>query len=1591
MAKKKLNKKVALTGLIILAFLILTAVIVLRSMIKDPDEILAKAATARRTADQLLQQYRTAVGTTGSDTAGMLEQGREAYVDIIRMYREAFGASKDDRQKIDILFTMSDFYLVNNEFHEPEWEKAIRAWYTVTNIDPRNVQARKNLLQYFYDAADSGAEQAWMQVREHVEGADADDPGALIKIITPDDKLYSFILRAKARANLSLAGSGRISDTKGAIETAIADFNTLLTVTPDDPDVYQYLADAILVKDRLQGSATSTGPGEKTLAEARTILQQAVSKLPDDPRPQINLLKFRLSNLAPDSQQFSDLKAEFQSLMQKFPSSPETFTAASNYYRAANDLDNAIQSISKAIELDPQNVRQLLSAVGLYYHNAFVGNDHDALTQAVALANRALDCPDAQDTPGPRRGRQVANRMGLLAFLARVYAENAIAASRTGDTQQQKTWADKAAPIVYQIEQIYGTTDNVNCIMWRGILALARGDKRIAVSTMYDAYQQMQNKDAVLSYMLATALEDSPEIGARIRFLDTAVRSGITGDKPDILLEYAKLLIRVRRFNDAASLAGAYESVLGPTDRTAAILASAYINSGQFDTAAEILDRPAIGADADTLKLSLLTARITRLLQVARQTPLTPEQQKQLDDYRKTRTGLFEKLLNSNPAAIDGATLISVCDGIIGQNELNRAKDLTDRFLQASPDNMAAKVYRRRLLEPDPLTVSADRYNEITRDVLASDPDELRRAVSLGRNYLQLLDIDNALAELKKARAISPDDRTALELLFQTALLPEKQDLDLASEIANKAVELNLDGVGGLLYLAQLDLTKQNYSDALLKINKALQAVPLSSRAYLLRSRANDAIKEYDQSIADARTAAEMNPVDISVLRQEITVLYNRDLRLGSSITPEQQAQTEDTLRQAINLNTTDWNLLSIYAQYRSKDHPEEALAIRQSLQERFPNVTNHVLLGRLALNMARTENDRTKQDALLQTAGSAFEKAYQLAPDDPDVLDRYSEYLRATAQQDKAIQLLAGRNERLWQFYLRDGQFEKAREILMGLYQKDPKQPDIVRGLVLVAGQTADSQAVQKYTQELIALETEPDAIKDNELLQIETFINVALVKEAAIKLAGFRERNPDDPRGVLLEAWIQMFQGKLDQALENANRYLELNSQNAAAWRLRGQIHRLLGNYPQAIDDLRKSKSISPSPLVSMDLARAYHQTNQISTAIGELRTALKDAMAPLRLRMLLEQYYIDAGRQSDLENFYQESIDKYPDIETWYYRAGRYFLGARQLPKAQRLLERAWEITSQTKTPSPAVFGAYLQTLYVIEKYQDVIRIATEYIDTPLAPIACAQLGRTHAKTGDTRQAIEDYQKAIDNCRGDDSMVATILLDMQRAVGNDQVDIWAAKRLTEAPDSVTTNLVMFNLTNATDQFDMALQHISKCISLVEKSSNSYSRYASIRATTLVRAYMKTNDDQYLTRAIDEYRTILNDTPGYLNAINNLAYLLADSGRDYKQAEEYGASAYAAAPNNANVIDTYAYTLCKTGKYARAKELLQMAIQLHELNQTQCPWEAYDHLGIAQEGLKENQNAVQSYKQAVQIGDRNITPKDRQRLDDSIQRLSQ
>ena len=915
------------------------------------------------------------------------------------------------------------------------------------------------------------------------------------------------------------------------------------------------------------------------------------------------------------------MEPEYLALAANFGSNAEAFAALADFYSdfrlGPTYLDKAIDAIEKAISIDTNNVDYAISAANMYSRRFNIRKQPADLAKTIELAKNALLLPDAQEATGPRSQVIKMNQLRLHSILAYSYIDQIMDSTKPLGESEGQQLLSNAQQEVRQIEQLFGSGDDPQVIKWQGMVELAaakleNGDFAPVIRKLYKTYTQLKasaRSDPRLSYRLAKTFAYSSESGAVGEFLGDAISNGIETIQPEARLDYAELVLKVAMWKAALAHIDLFEERCGVTDRSRILRIRANIGAREFAEAEKYLEQvPQQDPSWKTLKMAILEGKCTQLriiLSRREEKPRTStvlmnvlaekgptegidqRSTEQLTTELKNALSAFidyiDKLSSEDLNSLDIASISSICETAIAAGQSDQAKPVLDKFLKLQPENTTALFYKKLFAEPDPAKISIERNKQIREEILTGITDPARRAIALGTFYQANGDPNKAEEQFKKLvpppvgtgelKAEDASQRRAAGFLFDIAM--GKENWETADKIVQMAKQGNYDDCSGDFFAARIALAKEQYETALASINSALAQRPVFGFGYLMRSRINAALGNEAAALTDMRTAANTNPLDKNIAKELANRLYIRNQNLDKNVSSAQLAETKNALDWAMSLNPGDVQLMSFYAEYISETDPNRAISLRQSLQENMPSVQNALLLARLAMRLGLDSTDAQRRQALLAMAASALEQAKTLDPQNPAVIEATVEFYRQTDQPGKAEQLLKGANEPqlLWRYYIKTGQYDEARKALEQSYKANPKDDIALQGLLYLSEKTGDKTAVLKYGEELISAAEKPE----NHLLAMQTYLSVGLIKEAEQKLASFREKYPQDSRGLMLSAWLSMQQGKLKEALELINKRLEGDQSDAVAWRLRGQINGMMTDYDQAIMDLKQSKVLS------------------------------------------------------------------------------------------------------------------------------------------------------------------------------------------------------------------------------------------------------------------------------------------------------------------------------------------------------------------------------------------------------------------------------
>ena len=1664
MVRRRLNKRVAFLGSAFFVILILSSILVLLQFKRDPEEFIkdAKAAiqTARQSTDQKIKDENYDIAKSKYSSAYSrvkTNQEREQILfDMVDLFIEShhWPYVLDCWEKILLIepaniqaqYGRLRYYEILGQSGIPGvWQKV----YEYSSGFMKIAQDLKLLDKSMMD----------LQIPSLEQGQ------------TETERLGTYLYMTKGQAAFEQANMGSVTDVNGMLNEAVGDFEKVRELEPNNIDVYLNLAKTAMAKGELAASKGNADVREQSRKQALDFLEQGVKNSANSSKANINLLNFKLmlareNDTEQTEKPFESLEPEFVSLQNNFSSNAEVFEAVSQFYSfysqytkldaSRQNLNKAIDAAENALNLDKQNSVYAIQLSDLCHRRFSIYGTEEDLNKSIDIAKNALSWPDSQNSSGPRNNIRITNKYLLNSFLANCYIEQIIEPVKEISQDEKDTLLDEAQKAVHNIEMIVGTSDDPIIVKWQGMLELAKGNIQDAALKLNKAYEQMKALKpaqppwpldldfAQLSYTLAKLFMNTDELGKVNEYLINAHYSGITEIKPQARLDYVEVVMQFNRFSDALQNLDAFDENYGPNKRSMELRTQTYIYSNKFDEAEKELDKMEAG-DANTIRLRLalteerikhvrmsiakeekqVDANLPGLLENQDKTPeLSASDQKAGQDikvYTQSAISLLNRLLKSKPEYVEQSSIINICKNCIADNDVRDAQQIVDAYLVKFPDNIAIGIYKQILSEPEPGSISQKRYTEIERQVLSNLSDPVKRAANLGIFYRRNNDNAKAIEQfniaLKAVDSIDPNKaspeldniKLAATHLFEIAL--SISNWDIAEQVLKIIREKNLDGFNGLYFDARLTAARKDLKAALAKVDECIKQRPIFSQLYLLRSNINAALGDNYAYMNDISKAASMNPLDSTIARRYAIALYNRNQNLGKEATSAQINETRDALEKAIALNQGDMELLGLYTEYIAPTEPARAIAIRQDMLAAVPTVDNAMSLGSLAMNVAVNSSDPNEKEGYFDMAGSAFEQARKIDPNDRQVLVYYIRYLQSRGRNSEAQKLLLESNDNFLvanQLY-QQGDYTDAKNVLEKLYNNGQKDAELLRGLMLVSQKMNDKEAVKKYSEELLSV----DNNVNNLVLQIRAFLAVGLLTDAQYKLQSLKEKYPDESGAAILQSWLYLEQNDTNKALDTINNYLQNNKTNPAAWQLRSEIDVAMTDYDKAISDLKTTQTLSNDPVTDVKLAKVYIQLGRYDDAIPELKEILNNPNAPIEAELMLESLYAQLNRKTALENFYDDMTEKYPDNVQWLNKAGAFYIRQEKCEKAAMLYKKAVDIIKQRYSGDKqgkeidddvfvTSFDGYLQALldcigepdtdyYHPEKSEIVIQEAKKYIKSSYASMAYLRMAQAFRSLRQEDKSVEYCHLSLENIDANEKYASEILLRMYYYIGLDEIVKFCTQKLEKNPDWLPGNYVLYYLFRINDLFDKSINYINKCIELTDKNSPKRTDYIIKKDETLLFAYAYTSDNKYINTAINDYESLLSEMPNNIKVLNNLAYMLAESNQRLSDALAYSKKAQQIKPNDPGFLDTYAFVLFKNGNYIEAEKAIDEALRLYtEQGRMDIPGEVYEHKGMIKEKLQKKEEAFTAYEKALDLGEKYFSSKTKERINQAIERVS-
>ena len=1155
----------------------------------------------------------------------------------------------------------------------------------------------------------------------------------------------------------------------------------------------------------------------------------------------------------------------------------------------------------------------LLAAVGKHSHDL---RFHAALGRVLALQGRddqAVGCLKAAcDIPIEATAVAMLRDADLQSRLLAQYADLLLARAEKNRGEQREAVLSEVQAVVERIEATSGRIPTVSLI--NGKIDMARGHWAKALASIDHASSLCKDTNIEALRLSAAVRIELGEPGAAISRLDRLVqlRPGYPGARHELMrlhLQLAQYDQLRRHIDEMLSIApNDFEArrfealMLARQGRTQqAIAAIRTLNPAEHPELAPPLARLHI-AQGDR-------AEAVRLLKEA-----------------------FEQ------APADSDILVGL---------LSLTEDVAEagRYIQAARD-AGGDDQALDLLQDQ---TSAPLTGATIEQLLDRQQDPLRRQLGRYRFYTAQGDAAKAAEALAAAAAVSANDPGVVEAMFRQAI--SAKDWSTAERLVRTAADHDLDAAGGAFYRGRLDLARGRADSAIASFLRAVERRKVYSRGWRYLGDAQRSAGDTSAAAASYRQALAQNPADVAAVKGMVATL-NEQARHDEAL---------QLLRSTMQRPVSDTSLLRLYLTYE-QDHGDvqRALTVRRSIASANPADTdNHRALAVLLARLRQFDEASATLDAIVETEGDTIRNAFAAA-----TISRLAGDV-GKARQHLLDRVVAMGDEAAAEDWMLLGRFlVTTGDVKAGIdaYRKAMAGQDPERRLA--SRQLADLLFDIGRNDEAATLYGDlHQAEPDDRLVAwryVESLIRAEQVDQARQALDRLVETFGQSADAHLLAAVAARAAGEPDKALAALDYAAQLAPDRAIIYFKRAQLQ-IEQKAPVSEIRAELAKAIELDPGLSaarLLLARLLLDDGDRTDAILQLREALKQSPGNVSVRIKLADLYFAERQLDQLAALLDESARMFADKPLWRLMQARVAALQGRHDVAAKYLTKAFELA-----PDANVLADLAEQMIRTKQYGAALDVLKRHRD---AVAATAQLAAVRALAiaaiGTPLEAQAAFDEAIDVCDIYDQTYKVAA--RTAAVAGHEDTIARLHRSVEQAGRplpatrLRAQIAAAQLLVKAGRYKAAVTSLLAIESDVTELSDARADHQRLLAISL-------HQSGDYDRAKSAYEQILASDPDNIEAINNLAYLLADNLGQADAALPLASRARQLAPDNAQVLDTVGWIEFRAGKEALATTTLTRSVQLKPL-----PANCY-HLAMALYGQGQQSRADEMLAKARDLAE--------------------
>ena len=572
--------------------------------------------------------------------------------------------------------------------------------------------------------------------------------------------------------------------------------------------------------------------------------------------------------------------------------------------------------------------------------------------------------------------------------------------------------------------------------------------------------------------------------------------------------------------------------------------------------------------------------------------------------------------------------------------------------------------------------------------------------------------------------------------------------------------------------------------------------------------------------------------------------------------------------------------------------------------------------------------NDNQREAAI-----GYFRQALQAKPLDPEIsislagtllqqADSASEGEKLLLDLIQKRQQVGGAYDLLYRYYMSTHRAAEAENILKSKVSANPKQAAFVLELADHYRRAGKTQEMNAWIASLL---NDPKSFPQARLQAGEFFMQTGDRERALQYFTEGAQASTGDQKLVYQkrEAGTLVALGRPDPAMAVLNEALQAHPKDTDVRLARALIWLDQRKADPALDALQGlEKEQKDNPVVKYQLGRALFLKGQTKDAVAKWQEAAKLRPSYIEPKLALASHALDLRNYQDAQNQTDQILALAPDNLRAQLLRSTALQGQGRMAEAEVLLT-----TLSQRYPHSSEVQSELAFLKLREnraaEAEKLLRANYTPGQADVRPLNGLVNALLLQKRGDeaVRLLASDLQKAPG--RGP---VQLMLANSYLATGHADAARKTLEQLVAAhPDSAQAQLSLGQLQEVQGDLSPAMASFQKARDLAPKSVQPLL----LLAETAGRMGHSDVERQ-------NYQTALQIDPSNLVALNNLAFLDADTGANLDEALRLITTASQKLPQQPNLTDTLGYVYLKQKKYASALEVFEGLAQRYPANAT-------------------------------------------------------